>query len=310
MALCPDCSSRNPVIPTYSKAVPLVNTNCVSCGSSFSIPGVDSGGGGKAVEILPGDQIAVSDLSDSTTARFLVAYSPHVALNVTLTMIAKAATVVKSNPILLGTVIDEVNLTWVYNKAVLSQDLTNSGGLTPPTLIAADIAHDYTGLSLSVSTSFTITGNDGEGKPNSIDADTKSISFGNYRGWGIGARRDLGATTLAQMQTFIEGLIGGAGTIELTTVRQDQALTAEGGNLEHFFYFFPKGWGFATFLQNGIPGGFKRLGSVSGTIQSVPLNAYEVGEQDILIDNGLASEAFHIYQSTSDNISGAVFAVG
>jgi len=312
MAICPTCAERNPATITYSKAVPIVNANCSQCGSSFFIPGVDSGSNGKSTEIIEGDQISVTDLSDSLVDRFLVSFDPHVAMTVALSLVAKASAVPQGSIVLFGTVIDEVNLTWVYSKPaeVTANDLTNDGGLSVPTLLLTDVAYNYTVQNIQSDVEFTITGNDGAGQPDSIGVDTESIIFGNYRGWGKGVRLDTGSTPIATLITFIEGLIAGAGTKELTTTRVKSPLTAEGVVLEHFYYFFPKSWGFAIFTQNGIPGGMKRLGLVSGNATVVPLDSYDGGESDIMIDNGLSAEAFHVYQSTSDNIVGAVFAVG
>ncbi len=312
MPPCPNCLERNPATITYSKAVPLINVNCSECGSPFFIPSVASSGNGKTTEIIEGSQISVNDISDSLVDRFIVAFDPHIAMTVALTMVPKALTVPQGSIILFGTVIDEVNLSWVYSKPadVSAQDLTNDGGLSVPTLTLIAVTYDYTGQNIQADVQFTITGNDGLGLPESIGTDIKSIAFGNYRGWGKGVRLDSGSEAVATLITFIEGLIAGAGTKELTTTRSKSPLTGEGVVLEHFYYFFPKAWGFAIFTQNGIPGGMKRLGNVGGLVTVVPLDAYDGGESDILIDNGLSAEAFHIYQSTSDNIVGAVFAVG
>lgn len=312
MPNCPTCEERNPATIEYSKAVPIVNANCTTCGVPFKIPNVaSSGSGGLPTNIVAGDQIAVADISDSTKFEFVVAFDPDIAMTAVLTLVAKVSTVVQGALVLFGKIVDEVNLSWVYSKPndVDSQTLENDGGLTEPALGPLDVTEDYTLQNIQSDVEFTISGDDGNGKPESIGVDVKSVSFGNYRGWGDGARLDSGATTTAQMITFIEGLISGGGSKEISTTRVKAALTASGGNLEHFYYFFPKDWGFAIFTQNGIPGGMKRLGAVGGLIQDVPLASYEGGEQEIQINNGEAAAAFHIYQSPSDNINGAVFDV-
>ena len=83
-------------------------------------------------------------------------------------------------------------------------------------------------------------------------------------------------------------------------------LYGEGGNLEHFYYFYPKRWGFATFTKNNfVGGGFKRLKrNASNKIEpATDFDAYDAGEQDIMIDNGVATDAFLVYMSVNDQIA-------
>lgn len=312
MANCPTCEERNPATIEYSKAKPLSTANCDSCDSPFFIPDVNSSGGSSLPhEIIAGDQISVAEIGGSSQQVTVVAYDPDLPMTAILTLVAQVASVVQGAIVLFGKVVDEVNLSWAYSKPneVSSQTLENDGGLSEPALGPNETVHDYTLQAIQANVEFTITGDDGEAKPDSIGIDKKSVTFGNYKWWGDGARLDSGSTSTGALVTFIEGLLAGAGEENIDVDRIKASLVASGGNLEHFFYFFPKDWGFAIFTQNGIPGGMKRLGAVGGLIQDVPLTSYEGGEQEIQINNGEAADAYHIYMSPSDNINGAIFDV-
>ena len=158
----------------------------------------------KVVIVQEGAGINVTDLSDSNTYKFTVSSENVTALTVTLALISQESSTPISNPVLIGTVIDEVNLSWTYNKTIVSQTLENTGGLTPPTLINTDVLYDYTGQTITANTSFTIEGNDGLALSGSIANDTKSITFGNYL-W-VGAGTSKISTATASIEAFIETL--------------------------------------------------------------------------------------------------------
>jgi hypothetical protein len=302
---CKDCTDRTPVLPKYSKAVPFDNPNCESCdnGSIFTPPG--GGFLGKSTELIEGDDINIQDISDSQVDRFIISYDPTIALTVALALEARFNSVIVDQPLLFGLVVDEVNLTWQYNRSsdVVAQELASSQ--TDPVLGATERAYQYAGVLITQTTPFTISGDDGEGEAGSEAQATRSVVFGNYRCWGVGIRRDLGFTSGANMTSFLESLIGGLGTTELVNTRVKDNLIGEGVEEDYFYYFFPKQWGFATFLQYGNPGGFKRLGRVGGIIEIVPFDVYDGGETDLFISNGEAEEPYLVYQSASDNIVGA-----
>jgi hypothetical protein len=307
---CKDCTDRTPVLPKYSKAVPFVNPNCESCdnGSIYTPPG--GGFGGKSTELIEGTDIDIQDISDTLVDRFIISYDPQVNLTVGLQLEKRFNGNILSDPILiLGVVVDEVNLVWAYNRNndVVAQEL--SSPLVDPVIGATLRAYQYIGVIITQTTAFRITGDDGEGVAGSEATASRSVLFGNYRCWGVGVRRDLGFTTVANMTSFLESLIGGLGTKETTNTRAKDNLVGEGGNDQYFYYFYPKsfdgGDSFATFLQYGNPGGFKRLGRVGGIMEVVPLDSYGGGETDLLISNGVESEAYFVYQSTNGNINGA-----
>ncbi len=309
---CKTCEDRNPVTPIYTRAAPLNNENCVTCGNPnsnfFQAPPVS----GKTTEILAGTQIGVTDLSDLLVDRFRIDWIPVVDLTVDLVLISYAAGVPKPNLVLWGTTLDQFELTWTYNKTpIFSQLLSNDAGLLPsitnPTSRSASYINENI---LNQDVKFTITGNDGTGLSGAIATDTNSALFGNYRVWGVGARVDQGTTNYTTFKAFVEQLIASDGTTELTSLRTKSDLFGEGDVLEHFFYCYPKDWGFATFTKNNIPGGFKRLKKVGQFIQVATNDFSEDGdEEDIIINNGNGAngdQAFRCYQSTSDNIDDQV----
>ena len=310
MPLCPDCSARNPISPVFSKAKPVPNTNCQSCGKL--LPDFQNLGGniGKTTELLEGVQIQITDLSDSLVDRFKVDFLPFIALTASLDADAFRSSVEHTFPILWGVVIDQIDLSWSYNKGIVTQTLVNYGGLSEPSLVAAETKHQYTGLLWANSDlKFTLQGDDGAGQPGSIASSIIIVTYGNYRGWGAGVRHDQGGTSLVTFQAFIEDLINTSGTVEISVNRLKSPLIAESIVLERDYYFYPKRFGFATFYQNGIPGGYLRLKNVNGVIQVATFNQADGDESDLLINNGEASEAFYIYMSSSDNIAGAQFDV-
>jgi hypothetical protein len=257
--------------------------------------------GGKTTELIAGDQIGITDLSDSLVDRFEIDYLPIVAFTAALTLVAKASSIVKANPVLLGTVIDRIELTWTYNHAVASQTITNDGALTPPTLIASDRGYDYTSQSIVNNTEFTLDGNDGlDNGGQSAAEDSKSITFGNYLAWGKGASL-LGLTT-SDVQTRFAALAD-------REVRTDflRSVYATGTDNEKFFVMYPKRWGLADFKKGIFVGGLMRVKKVVGqTALKVDLEGGEV-EEDIIIANGSGhSEAYYIYETLFDNQEDAV----
>jgi hypothetical protein len=308
-----DCE-QNPVIPVYVQNPPLVNENCESCGDpnqGFYESGVNYG---KTTELIAGTNITIVDISDSNVDRFIVNAVAAEQLTVALTLTAKAASVVKTNPVLFGTIIDEVQLDWAYNNAIASQNLTNNGGITPPILAPADVQHIYTGQAITDGITFTIAGDDGLGNGSISQAqDSRSITFGNYRVWGVGERYDYDKDNIpnlhpySALKTFLEDLITSSGTKELSTTRV-KTIYGEGGTLEHFYYFYPKSWGYATFTKNNFQGGFLRLKrNASNEIEpATNFSSADAGEQDILISNGLDEEPFMVYMSLNDAIDDPV----
>lgn len=284
--------------PTYSKAIPPRRTGeyeqpTHEIGGDLIYP-AGGAGAAKELELIGGTNIVVTDLSSSAIDRFRIDYSPNTAVDVELTLIAKELTVAKSNPILKGTVIDEVELSWTINKAVSAQTLTNGGGLIAPTLAPADRAYEYTEQEIEGNITFTLFGEDGLG---SDDSDQASITFGNN--FIVGHDVDLSGGATSILVTAADSM-----TKTVKTART-QTYYATGGVNQHHYVLYPKAWGLGTFTKGIFTGGYVRLKSVGGTLKT-ELSDADV-EADILITNEKGySEAYYVYMSLYDNQEDAV----
>lgn len=245
---------------------------------------------GKKVEVLAGSGIGVSDLSDANTYRFEVEAIPYIPLTTNLTLVAKAAGVAKSVPVLKGTVIDRVELTFAYNKAIAGQTLVNTGGLSVPTLLPADVGFNYIGQTINSNLNFTLQGNDGLSQPGSIASDVETLSFGNVMYIGKGASK-IGAAS-SGMEAFIEALASGT----IKTARQTSYFATGGVNEKHFVAY-PKAWGLATFTKGIFSGGYIRLINVGGVMATGG-----TPETDLVITNSAGfAEAYYVYESLYDD---------
>lgn len=295
---CPDCKDTNIVTPNYSEAQPpSVAEGCATCGTGV-------GGGGVIIPpdvnnsitiVDAGQDIAVDDNSYPGVYSFKVHYNPHIALTTALGLGAYIVGVLQSGLILLGETIDEVRLTWTYNKAVVVQNLTNDGGEIEPTLVVSDRDFTYTLLSIIANTSFTITGNDGAGRSSSIAIDTETIQFGDYVLWGD--YTDMIGQLEANIAALYTDLLGQNIIISNTKGR---SIFATGSTNRHQFYMLPKILGEVVFEKNNFVGGYVRLKVVSGVIKGI-LDGGDV-ETDISITNSAGyTQAYYIYQSTNDD---------
>jgi hypothetical protein len=253
--------------------------------------------GQKDVVLVAGVGIKIEDQSDVNQYKFKFSTKTVIDLTADLLLVAKSAGNVKTSPILKGTVIDRFELSWSYNKTVVSQTLTNTAGLTPPTLVPADITALYTGQNITSNMSFTLQGNDGESQPGSIASDTESITFGNYMWIGAGASKIN--TSTSALEAFLEALTG-----QIKTSRAHTYYATGGANQKHFVAY-PAAWGLATFFKSPFYGGYLRLKNVAGTLKSV-LGIGDV-ETSILITNSAGyQEAYYVYESEYDNQADAV----
>lgn len=252
-------------------------------------------GTGKEVVIIEGVRINVEDLSDTETYRFRINHVEYLALTATLGLTAKAAGVIKTSPVLKGTILDRIEFTFAYNKVITSQTLTNTGGLTPPVLAPGDTLYNDDPVAVTTNITFTLTGNDGEGQPGSVDTDVKSISFGNVMYLGHGP--DKVGTLASGIEAFIEAL----GTSSVKTARTHNYF-ATGGVNEHHFVAYPKAWGEAVFTKGIFSGGYVRLKNVGGTME-----VSGTPETDVSFTNAAGfTEEYYIYQSLYDNQNDAV----
>jgi len=291
---------QNPQTPNYAQPAPLPNENCLGCGNKpFVYPPLvaGNGGSGKNVEVDAGYAIAVQDNSDSDTFRFKVSSAPQSALSVILSLVVKAAGVVKAQPILLGTIIDEWLPTWSYNRAVASQNLAievqniDQGGDIPSLSSAARTADVNSNVSITDDATVTINGDDGSGNPGSTADATAQIQFANVVAWGD--YTDLISSNVSDLQAIFDGMN--------TSVQRTRGKTlyATGGANRHFYYFVPKRYGLVTFQKGIFIGGFIRLKNDSGVLVD------DLGtdtESDILLTNSLGfQEAYYVYESEYDN---------
>lgn len=288
----------NTEIPQYAKTAPESNPNCQGrgFGDGINIVNPPNGSGGKDAEVLPGFSIGVTDLSDVGTDRFKVDWNPYEEITVSLSIISKESTIVKSNPILKGTVIDEINTSWVYNPArdadITVQTIVNTGG-TDPTLTFADRDYDYTGLSVTEDQTVTIDGTDGI----SSSDDVSSVTFGNYIAIGV---TDPSLLT-GILPSALQGIYDGLASRTIETTQAGHSFDAFGTSTEYMLIFHPENMGESEFTKGSFTGGYKRIYSV--TRSGNPLLVDEVlgGDtvNDIIIDNGKNgfSENHFVYMS-------------
>ena len=291
-------SCDNPEIPAYAPEPPAQSCQDYINRPVFYTP---PSSGGKPTEVIAGDQIMVEDLSDADTYRFRVNYDPHVDLSTDLGTLAPfiaGVSALLNGLVLFGRTVDRVDLTWTHSKDVTTQSVSSSlPGFDPPVLAPAERTKSLTGLAITEDRSFTITGDDGEAQDGSIDSDTEFVRYGNYVRWGKGA--DLLNGSSASLQALFDGLAS-----SINTNTRARSFFAIGGVAEHEYYLVPARFGEVTFQKGIFVGGFVRLKNVDGTLyQTLPDGETE---DEILINNGYASENYYVYMSLYDNQADAV----
>lgn len=287
-------------IPQYAPSAPVSNPNCLGNSGANGLNIINPpnvGGGGKDAEVLAGFSMLVDDLSDIDTDRFVVNYDPYEAVAVALAIIMKATAVPKTNPILKGTTITDVECSWSYNAArdgdINSQSIINTGAGADPSLSGAARAYNYTGLSiLNVDKSVTITGGDGR----TVDNDQKLITFGNYLATGVAS-----PSMLFQLPSALQAIFDALNIKTTKTTQAGHSFNAFGTDQEYMTIAHPASWGESAFTKGSFTGGYKRIYSV--TRGGNPLLVDEVlggdTENQILISNGNNgfTEEFYFYQS-------------
>lgn len=238
-------------------------------------------------------QIKVTDQSDSNKWKFALNFIPQQDLEASASITPYISDIPETNPSLIGRTIDRIDLAWTPNKEVTTQELTSDdSGITQPTLDEADRSHSYTGLSITEDTEFYLDLDDGTGLDGSTLRVTFKLLFGNYYYYG-NTTDQLGNSTTG-LQAILNAFTKSISTNKI------KSLYPTGGENKHFLFAYPKRFGLVTEIVKGpLSGGFTRLINVSGTLKE------ELGdgesESEILISNGLESEAYYIYQSTFDN---------
>lgn len=282
--------------PAYADldSIPVSNPHCDDEDSNPNSIILDpaTSSGGRETEVTAGTRISVDDLSGIAKDIYRVNYVAYTPL--VLTMLAKGyiADVLQSEPVLKGSTIDKIIIDWTKNKAVISQALTNNGGLTPPTLNITVETYEYTGLTITDDIQFTLSDDDGAFETESVQIINDSLIFGNHRIWGDALTAE--GIGIAAMQILLDTFNKDISNTKNKTV------AATGGANNHFFYAYPKSLGEATFKKGIFEGGFIRLKVVLG-IFKLDLIGGDV-EQEFIYDNGNGfTEAYYIYMSTFDN---------
>ncbi len=305
---CDNCKDKNIVTPIYTQATPPSSKGCNVCGAGgiggggvIIPPGSGGSGGGNITIVEAGNQISVDDNSYPGVDSFKVHYAPYTALTANISSLPYVGGILQSGLVLFGKIVDEVITTWSYNKAnVATQALTNDGGFTEPALVPADRDFTHTAIVLIVKTIFTITGNDGVGQTGSIASKTATVDFGNIIMWGD--YTDMVGQLEAEIDNLVTSLLTQSTIISNTKAR---SVFATGGQNRNFFYLLPKRLGEVIFSKNNFVGGFYRLKLVSGALKSVLVGG-DVESDIIIVNSAGYSEAYYLYQSSSDDQADAI----
>ena len=287
---CSTSSPGNPITPIYSNAKYVLNPNCADPNvSPIYVP--ESTSDGRTTEIIAGTDIFVEDFSDAAVDRFRVNYNPYIPLENTLTVQAYVASVLQSQPILKGKVVDELRSTWTYNKVIASQTLTENGSAT--SLPIEDRDKTTTGLSITADAVIQLDADDGQGRTGSTILDTETITFGNYQIWG-----DY-TNMIGQPATSVSTLIADMANknTQIKTTRFNNVF-GTGLTGRRFFVIYPASWGEATFTKGIFEGGFQRLKNEAGTLVVTVTGT----ELPITWTNEEGhAEDMYVYQSLYDN---------
>jgi hypothetical protein len=289
-----DCN--NPQTPNYNKLSPIApNPNCGGAGSGVNIilPPSGGSGGGKDAEVLGGVDIAVDDISDTNTDRFVVNLDTYTNVAVSLGIDTPA-----SLPVLKGTTITEVDVSWNYNSEsdplIITQLLTNTFNGTDPVLTAGERSANYTGVTIAlVDKTVTIQGGDGR----TSDSDVKSITFGNLLAIGVTT-----PSLAFQDPLQAQGVFDALADQRLGTTQQNASFNAFGtaSPPEYMVIAYPKHYGNSIFTKGTFAGGYIRMirtlrSGIPTWVTSLDIAEVEI---DVDIDNGNGfTEPYWFYQS-------------
>ena len=289
---CKDCENSNPITPVFSDAKYVLNGNCADlCNPEIYVP-PDSGGGIQSHELIEGTDILIEDFSDADNLVHKISYDPFLALTVSLAIGAYISSVLESQPVLKGKVIDETRSSWSYNKGIISSQTLDEGS-GPVSVPSVDRAKITTSLAITEDITYEVEGDDGQGEAGSIASDTESVLFGNYMIWGD--YTNMLGQAVSQVPTLIANLAN-----KNTEIKRDRlnSVFATGGVNQRFFIIYPVVWGLGTFTKGIFEGGFVRLKSEGGIL----VDTIVTSEDPISWTNeeGYA-EDIYIYQSQYDD---------
>ena len=284
--------AEEPQNPTYPKTPPLKTASDDNRNNNnFYTPPWNEGFTNEEV-ISTNSSITVAKEVNGQNETFRLGFNPYIIPTASLSLEGYAGAQLKGNPVLLGETIDELRFTWVINKEIQTQTITNDGGVLEPTLVFTDRTVTQTGLSLTSDVLFTLTVNDGDGVSTSIITDQESIIFGNY--FYYGDQVNLIGQAIGGLQSLINNL---GKDIARDRIK---SFYPTGGTGRFVIIAYPARFGLATTIFKApFAGGFVRLKNVSNVlVETVPNGQTEI---DISLSNGIQSESYYIYQSSFDN---------
>lgn len=277
-----------PTIPQYNTSPTKKRPYCTSEQPTEFI--ISSGSDALPVDVRGGVDTEVDDISNQQEQIFVVNHSPYTALSLSLTVVVLSSSQQLTLPVLKGTTVDQLNLTWSYNKPVSSQNIIDSGPIPDVVLNASQRAINIV-TSLTEDATLTLSGDDGAGRTGSVDSETFQIQFGNYFAHTV--TTDL----IGLNQNLLQNLYDNAQRT-VKRARQGSFFPSSVAN-QHDLVIYPKSWGLGTFTKGIFEGGFVRLKNVAGELKSI-VGQGET-ETDIILNNGNGfSEAFYVYQSLID----------
>lgn len=152
----------------------------------------------------------------------------------------------------IGTTIDSVVFSWVYNKNIVSQKFNNES-------LEANLRSYTYNSSFNSNKSFKLEANDGEGDF------SKSISFNflNGRYWGV-SNSDI------YDSDFVKSL-----SKELAS-NKNKTFTVNCGEGQHIFYCVPATFGNCNFKVGGFEGGFTKVDTIQFTNSSGFTESYDI----------------------------------
>ena len=153
----------------------------------------------------------------------------------------------------IGSTVSTVDLSWAFNKSIVSQTINQGIGSLSGTLRALTDNGTWT-----TTRTYTLSASDGV---TAVNGNT-SITFSNRRYWGTSANSTLdNAQILALTNEFS------------TTRSQTRSITAAG---EYIYFAYPAAWGTASFTVNGLLNTAWELTVVSFTNASGYTSNYNV----------------------------------
>lgn len=170
-----------------------------------------------------------------------------------------------------GQTLTQVQLSWEYNKAVVSQSITGTG-VTPPSLLVTDRAKLVALANITTNTVITLTADDVSGDGNDPITQALTLSFLNKLYYGK-----------AVAGTINNAFVLALPSNELKATRQKSfSVSTVAG--EYIWFASPVAYGLPSFKANGFDGGFDLVSTLSFTNAS--------GH----------TEDYYIFRSTNDNL--------